>query len=194
MPLNNIDTSGAYQSVRSLLSTNISTISENGNFPSVILPYSDRLATGSYMSKILSVDEGIYHDKAFIDCVHELTDAGGNILHVKFRYFAPHETDNLVKVLISYKLTGKIGNLLLGLEEHVNLATRPGISKYVYIASRALSTPTTSTPPPKKSCLIGKRSNKTNTTSMTSRRDALLKYDEDEGDDEFENFLEEDDE
>lgn len=185
----------ASQSSGSLLSTTISS-STMQNASNIILPYATLLPEGSYMSKILSVGEGIYNDKAFMDCVHELIDSGGNVRQVKFRYFAPVDTDALFKKLADYKLVGTVADVLVGLEENITIAPRPGSIKYVCISDRALvvSSASSSSPAKKHSSLgkLGHFSNKTKSASKLSSREALL--DEDDDDSEFDDFLEEDDE
>ena len=185
----------ASQSSGSLLTTTISS-STMQNASSIILPYADKLATGSYTSKILAVDEGIYQEKPYLDCIHELTDPNGEVKRVKFRFFAPVDTDALFKKLADYKLVGTVADVLVGLEENITIAPRPGSIKYVCISDRALvvSSASSSSPAKKHSSLgkLGHFSNKTKSASKLSSREALL--DEDDDDSEFDDFLEEDDE
>lgn len=144
----NLSTSSANQNGGSLLSTTISSKTTQ-NVSNVILPYATLLPEGSYTSKILSVGEGIYNDKAFMDCIHELIDSGGNVRQVKFRFFAPVDTDALFKKLADYKLVGTVADVLVGLEENITIAPRPGSTKYVFISDRALTIPTVPTSPQK---------------------------------------------
>ena len=191
-------TTSASQSSGSLLATTISS-STMQNASSIILPYADKLATGSYTSKILAVDEGIYQEKPYLDCIHELTDPNGEVKHVKFRFFATVDTDALFKKLADYKLVGTVADVLVGLEENITIAPRPGSTKYVYISDRALVTPSPSSPPPdKKPSPSGKRiyfGSQANRHSKLSTREALLDDgDEDDDFDDFDDFDESDDE
>ena len=182
----NYCTTGANQNCGSLLSTTISSITTQ-NVSNVILPYATLLPEGSYTSKILSVDEGIYNDKAFMDCIHELIDSGGNVRQVKFRYFAPVDTNALFKKLEEYNLVGTVADVLVGLEENITIAPRPGSTKYVFISDRALVTPAASSPPPaKKPSSSGKRiyfGSQANRPSKLSTKAKLLEADEDDEDD-----------
>ena len=187
-------TTGAPQSVVSLLSLPISS-STMQNASNIILPYSALLPTGSYSSKVLTVDEGLYKENPYLDCTHELTAPSGEVWRVKFRFFAPVETEALFKKLADYMLIGTVAEVLTGLEENITIAPRPGSTKYVFIASRTLVTSTVSSSQPlKKSSSFGKHSrlgNKANPSSRLSTRDALL-VDDDAP--EFADFLDEDEE
>lgn len=191
MQNSNFCTASTNQIGGSLLSTTISS-SATQNVTNTILPFATLLPTGAYLSKILSVDEGIYQEKPFLDCTHEITAPNGEVKHVKFRFFAPTETDALFQKLAEYKLVGTVAEVLVGLEENIIIAPRPNSAKYVYISQRALVTPSVSSPPhSKKSSSLGKRScfgNKAHSTSKSPTRAILL------DDDEFDDFLEENDE
>lgn len=174
-------TVGAPQSSGSLLTTTISS-STLQNASSIILPYATLLTTGTYLSKVVAVDEGVFKDKPYIDCTHELTAPDGEVRRVKFRFFAPTETDELFQKLAGYELVGTVAEVLVGLEEDVTLSQRPNSSKYLYISHRVLATPTVSTPPTKKSAIHGKRSyfgSKANASSK-SPREILLEDDDDD--------------
>ena len=179
-------TVGAPQSPGSLLTTTISS-SALQNASSIILPYATLLPTGTYLSKVVAVDEGVFKDKPYIDCTHELTAPDGEVRRVKFRFFAPTETDALFQKLAEYKLVGTVGEVLVGLEEDVVIAPRPSSSRYVYISHRMLATPTVTSPTSaKKSSLVSKRSylgGKTHSSSNPSQRASLLEVDEDDEDD-----------
>ena len=180
-------TVGAPQSFGSLLSTPISSDCVKNNTEKEILPYFDLLPTGQYISKILSVSEGVYGNKPYIDCVHELADGGGKVYRVKFRYFAPTETTALRKKMAEYKFKGLMSEALDALEESVTISPRPGSVKYVYISDRALVTPAASSPPPaKKPSPSGKRiyfGSQANRPSKLSTKAELLEVDEDDEDD-----------
>ena len=186
----NLDcTTSASKSFGSLLSTTISSDCVKNNTEKEILPYFDLLPTGQYISKILSVSEGVYGNKPYIDCVHELADGGGKVYRVKFRYFAPAETNALLDKLAEYKLVGSMAEALDALEENVTISPRPGSAKYVFISQRALATPTAS-PPAKKTSSLGKLSKKAKSSLGSQSRQSLL----DDDDPEFDDFLEDDDE
>ena len=129
-----------------------------------------------------------------------LTDADGNTLFVKFRFFDPFDTQALIKVLSAYGLSGYIGDALKGLQETVDIAPRPKSIKYMYIAHRvistvpisstSISTAKTNSTTSKKGGLSSRLSNRSNKPVQTARQ-ALISEDEE---DEFDDFLDEADE
>ena len=188
-------TVSAPQSFSSILSTQVSLSCTQNDITDVIIPYSDLLPIGQYSSKILSVSEGVCCNKPYIDCVHELVDENGKIYIARLRYFAPKETNALRDKLVEYRMVGTMAEVLNGLEEIVTIAPKSGSEKYVFISQRALATSTILSPSSaKKHSSLGKRSyfgNKAHSTSKSPTREVLLEDDEDE---EFDDFLEEDDE
>ena len=184
-------TTSATQISNSILSTPISLDCVKNDTRDVILPYTDLLPIGRYSSKILSASEGVYSNKPYIDCVHELADEDEKVFVVKFRFFAPSETDALLDTLSSYRLTGTMANVLNGLEENVTIAPRPGSTKYVYISSRALVTTTVPSSSPSKKASFGKRNrfgSMLKGSSKPQTRQSLL----DDDDDDFDDFDEAD--
>ena len=184
---NNPSTTSAPQSASSILSTPVSSSCTQNDITDVILPYADLLPTGKYISKIVSVSEGVYDSKPYIDCIHQLTDVNGDTKIVKFRYFAPTETTALRKKMAEYKFKGLMSEALDALEESVTISPRPGSAKYVYISDRTLVTPAASSPPPaKKPSPSGKRiyfGSQANRPSKLSTKASLLEADEDDEDD-----------
>ncbi|MBQ7897260.1 MAG: hypothetical protein IJ323_02430 [Clostridia bacterium] len=180
-------TTGATQSPGSILSTLVSSTCTQNDITDVILPYADLLPTGMYISKIVSVSEGVYDSKPYIDCIHQLTDVNGDTKIVKFRYFAPTETTALRKKMAEYKFEGSMAEALDALEESVTISHRPGSAKYVYISARALATSTvSSSPPTNKPSSLGGRiylSSKANRPAKLSTKASLLEADEDDEDD-----------
>lgn len=182
------------------------------------LPTPGNLPAGHYLSEILKVDDAVQNGQVVgVDCFHQLTDSSGSTYHMRFRYYAPHEVDALVKAVASYGLSGSLGNLLQGLQESVDVAPKAPPSNYMYIAHRTLqattqttaaSLPTTtqtttatpatgssataSPPTPCKGVgLSSRRKLGSKQPTMSRQRTVLLSEDED---DEFDDFLDEDEE
>ena len=163
----------------------------------VVLPYVSNLTSGKYTSEIVDVVDAIQNGIVVgIDCTHKLTDADGNTLLVKFRFFDPFDTEALLQVLSTYGLSGNIGNALKGLQEIVDVAPRPKSNRYMYIAHRVLSTvplsptsdSTNNSAISKKGGLSSRLGSRGNKPMQTSRR-PLISVDEEDIDDEFDDFL-----
>ena len=160
--------------------------------PNPILPYSNLLPIGRYSSEIISVADAMKYDTVIgIDCVHKLTNLEGKTFLVKFRFFAPHDTENLIKTLQAYGLTGSVGDVLTGLKEEVEITQRPGSNLYVYIAQRSLVADypaTKESHTPKKVGLSGRLSRRPSSVQSEN----IKKFFDDEEDEDFEDFLEDD--
>ena len=168
--------------------------------PSAMLPRIGALPAGAYHSEILSIVDAVQSDAPVgVDFVHQLTDAGGASYTVKFRVYAPHELQNLLAVFAGYGLSGSLDQVCLGLQEEVEIAPKAG-SSYLHIVRRHLSLltnpqPLTSdtteassptTKPRKRGICVGKHP-----ASSRPSPQALLGENDD---DEFDDFLDEDDE
>lgn len=192
----------------SLLNTPISASSAQPSAQSVVLPYVSNLAGGQYVSEIIAVDDAVQNGAIVgIDCIHKLTDSSGNTLLVKFRYFAPSDIEALVKVLAEYGLTGGIGAALLGLQETVDIAARPGSNRYMSIVHRVLLSNTATVTAPthgtsvantschKKGGVLSRRSRRQMSKSLSYTKSLLDEdeddYEEDEEDDDLD-FSDED--
>ena len=186
--------------------------------PAFKLPTIGNLPIGHYESEIVDVADAVQNGQVVgLDCFHQLTDSSGSTYHMRFRYYAPHEVDALVKAVASYGLSGSLGNLLQGLQESVDVAPKAPPSNYMYIAHRTLqattqttaaSLPTTtqtttatpatgsfataSPPTPCKGVgLSSRRKLGSKQPAMSRQRAALLSEDDA---DEFDDFLDEDEE
>ena len=187
----------------SLLNTLIPTAVAQPSAQAVVLPYVGNLASGQYTSEIVAVDDAVQNSSIVgIDCTHKLTDSSGNTLLVKFRYFAPFDIETLAKVLAEYCLTGGIGAALMGLQETVDIAPRPGSNRYMSIAHRVLLSNTTTVSAPtqgtsvanpsyhKKGGMLSRHTRNSMSKSLSHTK-SLLDADDDS---EFDDFLDEDDE
>ena len=180
-------------------------------------PTTGNLPAGHYDSLITDVADAVQNGQVVgVDCFHELTDPNGTTYRVRFRYYAPHEVDALVKAVASYGLSGSLGNLLQGLQESVDVVPKAPPSNYMYIAHRTLqattqttaaslstttqtttatpatgSSATASPPTPCKGVgLSSRRKFGSKQPTMSRQRTVLLSEDED---DEFDDFLDDDD-
>lgn len=187
----------------SLLNTLIPTAVVQPSAQAVVLPYVGNLAGGQYTSEIVAVVDAVQNGAVVgIDCTHKLTDSSGNTLLVKFRYFAPSDIEALAKVLAEYGLKGGIGAALMGLQETVDIAPRPGSNRYLCIAHRVLLSNTASVTAPtqgtsvantschKKGGVLSRHSRNPMSKSLSHTK-SLLDADDDS---EFDDFLDEDDE
>lgn len=182
--------SSAVTSAGSLLSTPVTVALTNINTSVVILPLVGQLPAGQYSSKIQSVSETIYMGKPVIDCVHELTSNTGKVYYVKFRYFSPFDTNNLIDTMASYKLSGNLGDVLIGLAETVDVAPRYGSERYMEIVGRSLLV--TSASSTSASTGITKQHHHIGNPSRKAADIQVKKLSLD--DPEFDDFLEDDDE
>lgn len=168
-----------------------------------ILPYINNLPAGKYTSEIVDVAEAVQKgDVVGIDCTHKLTNADGNIWLVKFRFFDPIDTENLIQVLASYGLSGNIGSALMGLRETVDIAPRPNSVRYMYIAERkqfsesessfSSSVSSTSTLSPKRGGLSSRLSRRSNKPTQTARQTLISDIDDEDDSDDWEEYGDED--
>lgn len=207
--ISSISSTSSTQTVggNSILDEIISETEVQTSAQAVILPLVENLPSGQYESEIVDVRLAIQNGVAIgIDCTNKLTSSNGKSLLVRFRYFAPTDTDSLKRVLSSYGLTGKLGSALMGLKENVAIAPRPNSTRYMHIAQRAILNasssvtsaisnvpPSTSTTKPTVKNRIGnsyigsKRvslSSQAPKTSLVSSKKHFDDWDEEEGDDE----------
>ena len=139
--LSSISSTSSTQTVggNSILDETISETEVQTSAQAVILPLIENLPNGQYESEIVDVKLAIKNGVAIgIDCINKLTNSNGESLLVRFRYFAPNDTDSLKRVLSSYGLAGKLGSALMGLKEEVVIAPRPNSTRYMHIAQRAI--------------------------------------------------------
>lgn len=170
-----------------------------------ILPLPKNLAVGMYDSTILDVADAFQKGECVgVDMTHELVDANGNHFVVRFRYYE-NEMPQLLDKFGEYGLDGALNKVAVGVQEEVDVAPKV-YGNYMHIANRHLksmsttssttaqpvaSTPatpstTSAPPPPPKRGILG--SNRP--TPRPNTKQNLLADDED---DEFDDFLEEDD-
>ena len=167
--------------------------------PSAMLPRIGALPAGAYHSEILSIVDAVQNDAPVgVDFVHQLTDASGASYTVKFRVYAPHDLQNLVSIFASYGLSGTLDQVCLGLQEEVEIAPRAG-GAYMHIVKRCLALSTNPQPPTSDTTEASSLTTKSRKrgicagnrpASSRPSSQALLWEDED---DEFDDFLEDDD-
>ena len=191
---------------------NISEIYIGGNTSTcknkkAIIPYINSLPVGQYLSEIESIkaSEG---RRIAVEVVHTLTDSAGNTYHVRFCYYGA----GVYRFIDALGRSGFVGNLcdVAGYKEVVAIVHGP---KYAYIAERQKSgiPSNTATPfaadtavdtavhqpefeedeakveTPRKGGLLSYRRK-----LKTSKAEELLSTAEDTDDDEFDDFLEND--
>jgi hypothetical protein len=172
-----------------------------------LVPYTNVIPEGKYASEIKSI--GVIGDEASgIAVVHTLTDSAGNTYHVRFCYYGA----GVYRFIDALGRSGFVGNLcdVAGYKEVVAIVHGP---KYAYIAERQKSgiPSNTATPfaadtavdtavhqpeseedeakveTPRKGGLLSYRRK-----LKTSKAEELLSTAEDTDDDEFDDFLEND--
>ena len=189
---------------------NISEIYIGGNtstYKKAIIPYINSLPVGQYLSEIESI-KAIEGRRMAVEVVHTLTDSAGNTYRVRFCYY----DDRVYRFIDALGKSGFVGNLcdVAGYKEVVVIAHGP---KYAYIAERQKSgiPSNTATPfaadtavdtavhqpeseedeakveTPRKGGLLSYRRK-----LKTSKAEELLSTEEDTDDDEFDDFLEND--
>ena len=181
--------------INSIINAAIAATVPTASVSNAILPYSNLLPAGTYESEILSVADAIQNDNVIgIDCIHKLTNHEGKSFLVKFRFFAPRDTDNLINTLKAYSMTGSVGNVLTGLKEEVEITQRPGSDRYVHIDQRSLvseSSAAQQSHTPKKVGIGGRFSRKS--SSLPNEATRKFFEDDDEWNDE-EDWLDDDEE
>ena len=187
----NNGTMSATTNLNSILNTPLSASLQKEK--EILLPYTNVLPLGDYSSEIVSVSE-VGEQSSCIDCVHRLTDNQGQTYWVKFRFFAPKDTDALAKKMIEYGFSGTLGDALVGLCETVSIKQRSGSKKYVFIASRTLCENVSVSSQKKLGHASLNRNGRTlhqAPSRLEKERQALLSEEEDT---EFDDFLTEEDE
>lgn len=181
--------------INSIINAAIAATTPTASAFSTILPYANLLPQGHYFSEIISVADATKNDVVIgIDCVHKLTNLEGKTFLVKFRFFAPRDTDNLINTLKAYGMTGSVGNVLTGLKEEVEITQRPGSDRYVHIDQRSLvsqSSAAQQSHTPKKVGIGGRFSRKS--SSLPNEATRKFFEDDDEWNDE-EDWLDDDEE
>ena len=200
-----------YTPLTSLAAANISATSTPLHTTQPVTPLLGTIPLGSYNSRIDSVSDVVYNGEAVaVDFVHELTASNGSTIWARFRYY-PRELDALVHFLATYGLSGTLNVATIGLEELVTIAPKPN-SGYLHIAARQLRSPISSSPSPsvppcsstpptsglptsvstkRRGGLLGSKRSSTPPSPPTPTQAKLLTANDD---DEFDDFLEDDEE
>ena len=179
--------------IHSLLNAAIAATAPTESAYTAILPYANLLPQGHYFSEIISAADAAKDGIVIgIDCVHKLTNLEGRSFLVKFRFFTPRDTDDLMKTLQAYGLTGSVGGALTGLKEEVDIAQRPGSDRYVYITKRSLvpnPSAAQESHAQKKVGLSGRLSRR----SSSVQNENIKKFFANDEEDDFEDFFDEED-
>ena len=164
---------------------------------SYIFPKIGNVDAGVYTSEIMNVEEVLNDDGSLdaLDFYHQLTDNNGNVIYVRFRYYAK-DLPGLARELSKYPHVQTWQNTV-GLQEEV-VVSKKATGNYMYISSRKalmLNTSQTTTSStatsascssvPKKGGLATRSSRYPIKKSATTQRQALL----DEDDSEFDGFF-----
>lgn len=167
---------------------------------SYILPIAQNLMAGYYLSKIMDVQEVIDTNGQLLalDFYHMLTDSSGNIVNVRFRYYEK-ELPSLASSLKQYSQL-QTWKDTIGLQEQITISAKAS-GNYLKISTRsALTVTTTSANPinataqqahtPKKVGLGGRL----NRRPSSVQSENIKKFFEDDEDEDFEDFLDEEEE
>ena len=180
--------------IHSLLNAAIAATAPTESAYTAILPYANLLSVGHYSSQIISVADAMKDGTVMgIDCIHKLTNLEGKTFMVKFRYFVPRDTDNLINTLKAYGMTGSVGDALTGLQENIEIAQRPGSDRYVYIAKRSLVPNPSAAQESHAQKKVG-LSGRLNRRPSSVQSENIKKFFEDDEDEDFEDFLDEEEE
>ena len=164
-----------------------------------IFPTVQNLAAGTYISEILDVKEVLNPDGSLnaIDFYHQLTDSSGNVIHVRFRFYAK-ELPSLVSSLKHYPQV-KTWADIIGIKEDIVVSPKP-TGNYMRISSRnacvsnasklTSGVSSTNAPHHKRGSLSSRLSKSGSKSPQTARQELIY---EDEGD-KFDDFLDETDE